>query len=127
MAEYAHEVAPDVDGYEYIGDTEAKPGTAQRKMAYHAARAHGYFAGYRASGMRWGEGLLHALASYEMAWLYSILATLPDDTGDDAAADIAGRLASPQVIEPDIAEMLRAHNIDAASIKPYEPKGQANG
>ena len=118
MTDYAHNIAPGVDGRRFIAESDPSDVAAQM-VAYHAARAYGFIKGWQASGMTWHEGLTQGLLSFELASLYHRFACTDLDAADRESADLAGTLASPQIIESEIDELLNWCEIDAASIKPY--------
>ena len=122
MTEYAHKVAPAVDGSRFVAESDPSDVAAQM-VAYHAARAFGFIKGWEASRMAWTEGLSQGLLSFELAMLYHRWACTDLDAADRETVSLVEILESPELIESEIDGLLNWCEIDPAEIRPYHEAG----
>lgn len=114
----AHEVVPEPRMHDALArDFVPDLHLVERFVAYHAARAQGFYLGCWAGN--WPQGMTCLLYEYQLmiTWLHY-------GDGEGAAValgDLMGDLASPHVLGPNIVMVLRRAGIDPAAIAPYGP------
>lgn len=116
---WAHEVAPAPNGFDYFDPNRDTTSLPTELATYHIARAYGFYIG-SANG-DWPHGLSMMLAEYQLATIWHVIACTGALDGAALATELVTDLDSPQVIGPNIAELLDWANVDPAEIKPYGP------
>lgn len=117
---YAHQVAPAPDGHDWFDPTQPA-GTLLRDLAaHHAARAWGFYqTAQDVNRPRFVDAMAQMLAEYQLARVWYQLACTDAPDAEAIAVDVVTDIASPQVIGPNILELLEWAGIAPGAIRAY--------
>lgn len=116
---WAHEVAPPPNGFDYFDPNRDTTTLPTELATYHIARAYGFYIG--SMNGDWPHGLSMMLLEYQLAAIWYGIACTDVLAEAALAAELVTDLVSPQVIGPNILELLDWANLNPAGIKPYGP------